>query len=105
MFSPGSKNRGRRCCRPRASPPVLRTGAKRRSLFLLLPPRRLDALQWQRRRFLGVHIDDADAVVIRVGDVELVPGEAQAARLVEHLGLEPTGRVAQKRLAFTVAGI
>ena len=50
------------------------------------PWRRLggvDALQLQRRNFLRLQVDDADAVGVGVGDVELVAGEAEAARLVE----------------------
>src|SRR5439155_15963599 len=74
-------------------------------LLLFRRRRWLHALQPQRRHRLRIHVDDADAVGVGVGDVELVAGEAEAARLIEGAALQPAARLAQERLARALAGV
>src|SRR5207247_2330405 len=79
------------------------------SLLLLLrrhlPLYGVDAFQLQRRHRLRRQIDDADVVIIRVGDVKVVAGDADAARFVEHLRLEPARRITQEGLAASLVGV
>ena len=45
------------------------------------PHRRIDAFECQRAHLAIGHVDDLDAMVVRIGYVEFVAGEAQAAGL------------------------
>src|ERR1051325_5844134 len=73
-------------------------------LLLLRQPRpahRFDVLQRERGDCLRLHIDDLDAVIIRVGDVHLAAGNADAAGLVERFCLA----VAQVGVAGALDGV
>src|SRR5262249_25113622 len=54
---------------------------------------------------LRIHIDDADAVVIRIRHIEPVASEAEAARLVEHFRFQPAGGIAEEGRATAVLGV
>src|SRR5882672_9553117 len=56
-------------------------------VLFLYPHWRRHAGERQCRRLFRFYIDDLNAVVIRIGDVEFVAGEAEAGGFVEEFGI------------------
>src|SRR5262249_41709437 len=60
---------------------------------------RRNALQGERRDGAGLEIDDADATGVRVGDIQLTVGVAEARGFVEGRAGQPTALVAADKAA------